>query len=562
DTQPDRHKRSEALIALITDDGFQQAHRTVLRDPVSLRSDFERAVATAAADDHLAAPPLVVRAALAYHALRRADTHPGELFDLARAGDVEGAERRLAMFPADQGWRQCVSLTIAWLAGSQNLAASKAVRDRVVGQGLEPELQLLVARMNADLFQGEAPQLPPLPYPPQESHVIELVQRLMGNAVTGIEPLDLTSMQEHLNAKSPGANADAAPAYLAEVDGPILISHVCDRKDEAANALFARYVAVHASNGYEYYRNRSLWALISPVLSHPDSHWVREQLVVLGSGALSASPVRFVEALPLTVLALLAKLGDVPATSEYEEARDTARKNAAGITSTRGGDPWAYTLRRLVALAEIEAVAHGRPSVATALVSEALALPYGFAGFSSMGRLTLSDMLRIVAPADVASFTAATAAALESAHNVQDFIFCAQATSRVGAVCSWWRETQPNDALPDLVKTLACDRDDPRFAARHVVGEQFARRGKGAQKLPIPDWARSARTIQTLARLYVRPLADFVRHSLEAGHKANDDLPLGFEVRVPDPSFAEMMAARFSADCLASGLPKGKMTRL
>ena len=560
DSQPERHDRSRTLVDLVTDAGFQRAHRTVLDDPLALRGDLERAVAVVAKDDHVHAPPLVVRAALALQALRREHARADVLFELAREGDVDGAERRLSLFPVDAGWRQAVSLLIAWLATPANATAARSLRDRVLHDGVDPVLAPLVQRLDVDLLGAPAPSLPQLPQPPGEHAVVEILERLGGNNVSGIEPLDL----ERMNAEAHGtATADSAPAYLAEADGPQLVSFAL-ANPPVGDQYFTRYIAAQAANGYEYYRNRSLWALIAPVLAHPDPDWVRERLAELSSGALSPSVVHFGQALPLTVLALQGRAGDANANEEFERRRDAARQHADTLSPWRGeGDPWAHHLRRLTALAEIEALVRGHPEVASTLIDCATALPFGFAGFNAEARLTLSESLRFLRPADTAAMEQTFTAARGSAHNVQDFVFCARVTSRVDAMRLTWRVTIDASPLQSYIDQLVRDPQDGDFAARHEIGEQFELRRDRANRLPIPNWAREATTLEALSRLYRRPLPEFLRLSADHGWRLDEPLPIGTVVPVPDPDFPSLLAARFAADALAAGaIPAARRTRL
>ncbi|MEO7522069.1 MAG: hypothetical protein ABIW79_09660, partial [Gemmatimonas sp.] len=559
-SQPERHERSRALVELVTDNGFQSAHRATLDDPIALRGDLERALAVVAKDDHAHGPPLVVRAALALHALRRANALPAEMFDLALAGDVDGAERRLALFPVDAGWQQAASLVIAWLAAPMDLSAARALRDRVVYDGVDPMLSLLVDRVDVDVAGVAAPSLPALPAPPGEHAVVGMLERLAGNPVTGIQPLDL----ERMNAEAQhGGSADSAPSYLAEVDGPLLVSFALSETHGIGNQYFSRYIAAQASNGYEYYRNRSLWALIAPVLAHPEPSWTRRRLVELTAGALSASIVHFGQALPLTVLALQGRAGNANANAEYERQRDAARAHAVSLSPWREGDPWSHHVRRMVALAEIEGIARAHPDVAADFVNVAMSLPFGFAGFNAKARLTLSECLRVLQPADTMGIESSFTMALGSAHNVQDFVFCARVTSSVEAMRLRWRPTVAPDLLPDLIERLVRDPQDPDFAGRHQIGEQFEKRVDQANRLVIPDWARAASSLRVLAQLFDLPLADFVQFSADGGWRADDALPAGAVVAVPDHKFPPLLAARLAADTLAAGtLTAARRTRL
>ncbi|MBC8086032.1 MAG: hypothetical protein H7Z40_02105 [Phycisphaerae bacterium] len=545
--QPERHNRSTVLLTLVTDEVFRQAHRTLLNDPVALRADLERALSVVAADDHADAPLLVVRAALALHALGHEGAAVDMMFASARRGAVSEAESRLALFTTDPGWRQLISLTIVWLAATADTAAARSLRDRVVNDGVDAGLAVLVNRVDAALDNAPAPWMDTLPPVPSEGVVMEMLERLAGNDVTGIEPLDA----ERMNAAQHGVALNDSGAYLAEHDAPLLVSFALHHGGEHGNAYLKRYIAAQSANGYEYYRNRSLWAIVAPVLLHPDAGWVLEKLVVLCTGALSTTIVRFGQALPFTVLALRARAGDAAAMDEFARERDAARVKSGGISRAREGDPWSHHLRRLIAFAEIETCAFARQDEATDLAGRAKHLRFGFAGFNAAARLTLAELCRVMAPADSASLADATKTALASAHNVQDYVFAARATSRVETIRLTHANTTPAEVLPALVAEFSRNTHDGRFLPRHVVGEQFTLRSDNAHRLPVPNWARGANTLESLARMYMRPVADFVRLAANDAD-ASQVLPNGAVVAVPDPDFAPMLAARLAADALAA----------
>jgi hypothetical protein len=556
--QPERNMRTHALLELVTDAVFQQAHRQVLYDPVALRADFERALTVAAANDHAEAPRLVVRAALALHALRHEAELVDRMFASARKGDVNDAESHLVLFGADPGWRQLVSLTIAWLAAPTNRIAAQSLRDRVVSDGVDPMLTDLANRLDACLAGAPEPWLGTLPPAPSEMEVKEILERLAGNSVTGIEPLDF----ERMDAASHGQAQNGMGAFLAERDAPVLVSFALHHGGVHGDQYLSRYIDAQAANGYAYYRNRSLWGIVPSVLLHSDAVWVRERLVKLCSGALSTSVVQFGQALPFTVLAMRARSGDGHAQAEFARERDEAKNRAQGLAREREGDPWSHHLRRLVMFAELETCAFARFDQATDLAMRAKQVPFGFAGFNAASRLTLAEMLRMALPGDAGSISQALQRALSSAHNVQDFVFAARATSRVQAMRVNFAMVTPPGDLATLIDDFARDVHGARFVPQHQVGEQFLLRSDHGHRLPVPVWAREAKTLEALSRLYMRPLAEFVRLA-NGQSSATDMLPAGVFVAVPDPEFAPLLAARLAADVVAAtSLPASRRARL
>jgi hypothetical protein len=97
---------------------------------------------------------------------------------------------------------------------------------------------------------------------------------------------------------------------------------------------------------------------------------------------------------------------------------------------------------------------------------------------------------------------------------------------------------------------LAQGASTPEFAALHRVGEEYA--GRTGPGLPRPESAGSAQTLRQLAELYHRPLADFLLLNREAGWEADQELPPDTFVNVPDPGFATLLAALFSAKVLTA----------
>ena len=570
-SQPQRHEQTERLVGLALNPDFQQAHQERLGDLAALQRDLEQGLASAAADNHPQALPLVVETALAFVAFRREQLRPEQLFDLARAGDVETAERRLALFSTELEWHQAVSLTIAWLASQRSLDAARKLRDRIAGDlPTSGPLPLLLERVNATLEGTPLPALDLPPAPPSEV-VGEIVAQMGGLKVKegllleyGIDPF----LQPTQMIADPLATlGDAAPVYVAERDGPLLVAYAADDPDEG-NRYLKQYLALHAANSYVHYRNRSLWVLLHAVLRHPDQNWVQKTLLALAETALTGSRLEFHEGLPLTILALQTLTGKPGVDQTLENRRRQIQAAAAELTEKQWererGDSWGSHKRRLTTLAEASALLLHNQAEASSLLDQALNLPYGFAGFQSPACLTLAEAIRVCRPGDGGAINRAMHAAEAAAHNIQDATFCARTTARFNAMSlRWWGWPPDGFDVVAAAKHLCQEPYAPEFAALHLVGEQYQYRLLGPGKMPLPEWVGQANTLEVLAQVYQRPLAEFQQLNREQGRATDELLPPATAVNVPDPEFAPLLAARFAAEALVdASLPANRRVEL
>ncbi len=543
----ERHDRIVRLVALVTDREFQTAHLQRLEEMPALQRDVDRALEAAATDRHPDAVALVVEAALELNGVRRRYLPPDALFQLAAAGKLGAAEQRLKLYGPEHQWEQAVLLTLAWLGAAADPASARALRDQVVADGVAYPLDTLVARMDAEFGGDPPPSLPDLPPPPDLFLVAGILDRLGGgNNVTAIEPLAIP------HGEGIDQDADAAPAYLAEQDGPLLVAFAAQDPGRHTR-YFREYLAIHAANDYRYYRNRSLWALVEPVLRHPDPTWVREMLAELCSAALASTRIDFREGLGLALLALRERAGLPTPGATLAERSAMARLEANSLQSPveGGGDPWGHHLRRLAVLAEIHGAATGDCAEADLLLDQARSLPYGFAGFRAPACFALAEAASICHPGDIVRSMPVLEEARRAAHNIQDYVLCARATSKANAMSlRWWSGAVPPEPLAETVGRFATAPTDAAFAAVHVVGERYELRVDSAQRLHIPDWARDATTQAALQALY--------QHGRSATAPGGDDpklpfaLPLthGREIAIPDPEFSTLLAARLAAAVL------------
>jgi len=539
------HNDPAALVDLVLDPGFQQAYVGRFDDPAGLETELERAVSVASTAAPPAGAALVLGAALGVQ--RFAETHlrPEPLFVLARAGKLEAAERRLGSLRADAAWRAAANLALAWTAARAAPDEARARLDQAKAGPLPAPLHVLHARIQADL-DGAPWAAAPLPVPPDPWEAQAILERVGGgNPITGVEPLSVES----------GISGDEAPAYLAEMDGPPLVAYAVASPAEG-NAAFRRYLSIHAANAYAYYRNRSLWALLEPVLRHPDPAWARDMVQEVLVAALSPGDrTAFREALPLAVVAARARAGDAASLDGLQRRTGEARAEAQQIDPGRGGDPWAHHLRRLASLAEVHALALDDRAEAETLIDQTLAFPFGFAGFRYRACLEAADAAFLTGRAAPPLVKQAVDAARAAAHNIQDYAFCARATARVNALeALGWPPTA-------AAARFAEHPDAPEFAAWHRVGEDYALRDQGPAKLKIPWEARQAATPAALAELYRVSVDELLAANPGTGWTADTLLAPDTRVNVPDPAFIPMVAARLAAGALADPVASAQRVR-
>jgi hypothetical protein len=199
-------------------------------------------------------------------------------------------------------------------------------------------------------------------------------------------------------------------------------------------------------------------------------------------------------------------------------------------------------------------------------LDQALTLPYGFAGFRAPACLTLAEAVQVGRPGDQAAVQQALDDARRAAHNIQDYTFCAVMTARVNAMrLRWWNEEghEANDdtqltggqltgsSAVDVAQRLAKDPKDRLFSAAYVIGEDYAERTAGPQKLPLPDDLFHLDGLDALSqRLFAQS-----RSALRNANPDLTDAPLspGTAVNIPDPVFTPLLAARLAAEVLAQG---------
>jgi hypothetical protein len=217
---PVRHDRAAALVALVADADWQQAHQAALQDLPALRD----ALAAAVADDSPAGVPLLMTASHTLLRCREEHQRAGPMFELARLGDLAGARRRCSLFTLDPHWRQALLLTVAWLAppalhaeavelfnevvagaasgrvanGSAERGVDGAVDDATDGSvyaATKRTLRALAGWVHADLFGTPPPQRPETVPPARTTDYLveQLLNRLGGGNIEFENSLAVTS---------------------------------------------------------------------------------------------------------------------------------------------------------------------------------------------------------------------------------------------------------------------------------------------------------------------------------------------------------------------------------
>lgn len=562
----DRHGQTERLVRLVLNPDFQQTHRMRVCDLASLGHSLDLALRAAALDDDPAGFPLVLDMAYGVLSFRRAQLRPEQIFEMAQEGDVAAAERQLTLFDAELEWQYATLLAIAWLAAARNPQDAQRILD-TVGRNLAqfPTLRMFRTRVVEtfgkngvwDRAVGSLPQ-------PSEVAAVMVIER-MGGLVdpSGMEMLlanrsevDVQIGMEVLSSPEDpyGKILDRAFAggpeegalYLAAKDGPILVSYAVAEREKGTEQL-KKYLAIQASNSYVTYRNRSLWYMLGSVLCHPDDRWAQELTGTVLGMALAGGNREFSEGVPVALLGLLTAASDRGARKDFKafvEWTLLAPRDLSGNSDTEG-DSWGTHRRRFASLAEAVHTLGGDSVQARNLITRALNLPFGFAGFQAPTNLMVAEAARICG---LDMIEGVLDSALASAHNIQDLTFCARTTARVNAMDErWWKS--PVDAASEIARFCE-SRGDVRYTSLHRIGEQYARRNEGSTSAPLPGWMREAKTLRDLAKVYSRPRSEF--EHFNRGLDPDASLPDGTPVNVPDPGFAPLLAARLSVEALVS----------
>ena len=556
------------LVDRVLDPTFQETHLRVLNDLPALRRDLDLALARASqlapGEDTLA---ILVRAAFGGVDFLNRRLRSDSLFAQARRGEVESAQRQLSLYPVELKWQQAAALLLAWSAAKDHPAAAQALVDQILPDLNENMLRLLAYRVLA-VIRGDASSHPHgwLPPSPSPAVINRISGRFGGEAPpSGLEPLNHEAFQLAENIDLRGVEGigpmpiDAQVmtegvdtpqlAFVAIADGLNLVAFAADEANLAeGEQLMAQYIDLHASNGYVYYRNVSLWFLLDAVLRHPKDDWALPLVERIVTAALSGGEVSFREALPIAAKAIASKNGDAAATQWLADRNTQAQHEVAQLAPQRGqSDQWGRHKRTLSALAEAHTILGDHAHV-DGLLWTALTMPTGFAGFLTYAWLTLAESIRICRPTAADKIEQALNEAIAAAQNIQEEVFCLRSTARVNAfVERWWHPAAPFDPV-DAARRLVDEPDHADFAACHIVRRRFDQRAQGSDNLPLREDVFAADTLAALATLYQRPLAEFERLNRHLWLTPQSVLAAETRVNVPDPEFAPLLAARLAAE--------------
>jgi hypothetical protein len=556
-SKDNRHTLVRRLVNLVVDPAYRSRHLAGLDDVPALLHDMGEAVRCSARDRE--GGLLLVQSALALIAFRDQELRPQGLFDLAAAGQIERAIRRLELFDLDEDWARAAQLTIAWLGAGTNLEDARTLLGKInVQAGLTKNLFELV-RAAIERTPAPPPQMPL--DPPLPEH--EVAARVDWFGGKGGDPELLQRIIDN-SLRAPGGEMGAAAGYLAARDAPMLVAFAAAHPIDGDRYL-RQYLAVHSSYQYVQYRNRSLWIVLENVLRHPDPHWVRQMVRELATTALAGSSLEFRETLPLTILALQALAGRPGAQESLMNIRDEAVRQAAQVpdepdasrnlnmltwrasggtgVAQHGDDSWGAHRRRLAAHAQILALLEGNWSRANELLIGAANLQRGYAGFQVPIYMMLAEAFLICDPTRPPIIETILDMAQQAAHKVQDASFCLRMTSRCNAMRQrWWGSF----VLRDSVRLLVDQPQAVELAAQHRIGEDF--RHRDPMSLALPDEVRSATTLTALSNIYHRPITE-IEH-INPRLDANQTLTAGTCVNIPDPGLATWIAARLAAEIL------------
>lgn len=572
--RPGAATTARKLSDLMLGPAFEAEYLKRLRAPDRFDAALQLALRTLAEDDRTP-PDRAAAMALRLVDFRQVQQRAAAIFELAQQGRIEAALGTLALFASetDDAWQEALRLFVVWLAADHNPDGARTLRDGLrQAWATNPPNQMLVllrARVDAAIEGTPRPALF-LPWPPQRYEAQAIVDSL------GTSGADVNA-----SLRNEMINLDQGGGFLAAADGPKLIAFAAE-SPEPGNDLLKQYLDLHSAYGYREYRQGSLAALLPSVLNHPDDAWVRSWLPAIGAAVLAPNRGDFRFCFGFAVDALSARTGDAAALQRlvqgFRKAMDTATNfiseypmpNTVMAGQREPTDTWAFGRRWCAGVVEAGQALRGDPNEISLGASEmvlarALTLRPGLAGFSAPANLTLAEAVEIAAAAGwiapvvpvefagkspEALIQAALDSALAGAHKVIDPRFCARTTARVVAMRdTWWAPTPAAAEVADAIERLVADPSDPEFATRHLIGERYELRNP-TPATELPPEMLFAETLNELADVYRRPLDQFLRLNRDRGWGANDRLPEATEVRVPDPGFAPLLAARLAGRAL------------
>ena len=446
------------------------------------------------------------------------------------------------------------------MQSQQARALRLEVAAAIDGLPAEDQRQMLLRWIEADLEGAPRPQgnLPFAPEPSQLRTALDAAAGVSAEADVSPEML-MAGRGLNVNLLAPdgedrcGVDETSEEMFLSHYLGPALVAFaIADPK--AGEGYLKEYFGVHAAYSYAYYRFGSSWALLRPILQHPEPDWVMAKVRALLCCAIGGGSGEFEEGLPLTVLALRVAGGDAEAAKKAAEelAKLAARfvQEASELGPGRGrGDTWGRYKRLLATLAQVQAIAGADVGVSGHdLLNNAIWIHYGNAGYQAPACLALAESIRICHPPEEQWWVGQSLeSAQAAAHHIQEGTFCARTTARVNAMRrQWWPGSDLN--VRAEIAALRADPHAVRFASLHYVNHSYQGRGDPPQSFPLPNRVRYATTLLMLADAYQRGQPEFLRLNRE--WEPGQPIPPGTPVNVPDPGMAPLLAARLAAETL------------
>ena len=147
-----------------------------------------------------------------------------------------------------------------------------------------------------------------------------------------------------------------------------------------------------------------------------------------------------------------------------------------------------------------------------------------------------------------------------SSHHIQDYHFCARVNARCNTLRDWHMKALDADALAAVIDRLVRTPGDAQFASNHDVNDPFEFREAAESQLRSIVPAREAKTLEALAEVFQRPLAEFLR--LNPDHAADEIIAPATRVLVPDPGLVPLLAVHLGARVLAQPALDGRKPAL
>ena len=318
------------------------------------------------------------------------------------------------------------------------------------------------------------------PYYPSESQPAEslevareLVKRVSGQ---DFDKELLYSINPSLIAVTqPGPDPEmlAQRGYAAALDVPILVN-VAREQGVEGTRLVDEYIDAHVGYTYVEYRNRSLWIVLQAILRHhPDQGWVKDRLRRLLVAALTGGGVDFREMLPLTAALILEQAIKGNVRQGLDIWRFDALRVADELKSRGANDSWGIHKRRLTGFMELYYLLLVDTNEAKTLLARLRTLPGGFAGFQTPAYLRLADALCACNNPVSGLIEEIVETALQTAHHIQDYHFCARLTACCNALERWHFVALTGPQLADTITRLAASPNAGEFAADHFIHETY-----------------------------------------------------------------------------------------